>query len=173
MGERGAVGGGWRRHRDPAQQPATRRIEEPGVLSADESRSHDRVVRRVVATAGGPRTKNVSQPGAELSKLACPAARQSINYARQSMVSAVKSTLTRTAHPCGPMLRTPTHRRNGQATYNERMDHVQTEEARKPWLISAGLVVAFIAAVNLALHLYAGRRYGYFVDELYYLACTR
>ena len=36
-----------------------------------------------------------------------------------------------------------------------------------------GLGVALIAAVNLALHLYAGRRYGYFVDELYYLACAR
>jgi hypothetical protein len=30
-----------------------------------------------------------------------------------------------------------------------------------------------IAAVKLALHLYAGRHYGYFVDELYYLACAR
>lgn len=27
--------------------------------------------------------------------------------------------------------------------------------------------------MKLALHLYAGRRYGYFVDELYYLACAR
>jgi 4-amino-4-deoxy-L-arabinose transferase-like glycosyltransferase len=36
-----------------------------------------------------------------------------------------------------------------------------------------GLGVAFIAAGKLALHLYAGRRYGYFVDELYYLACAR
>ena len=36
-----------------------------------------------------------------------------------------------------------------------------------------GLGVALIAAVKLALHLYAGRRYGYFVDELYYLACSR
>jgi hypothetical protein len=33
--------------------------------------------------------------------------------------------------------------------------------------------VALIAAGKLALHLYAGRRYGYFVDELYYLACAR
>jgi 4-amino-4-deoxy-L-arabinose transferase-like glycosyltransferase len=30
-----------------------------------------------------------------------------------------------------------------------------------------------IAAAKLALHLYAGRHYGYFVDELYYLACSR
>lgn len=30
-----------------------------------------------------------------------------------------------------------------------------------------------IAAAKLALHLYAGRHYGYFVDELYYLACSQ
>lgn len=53
------------------------------------------------------------------------------------------------------------------------MDHVQSEEARKPWLMGAGLAVALIAAAILALHLHAGRRYGYFIDELYYLACAR
>src|SRR5262245_15106278 len=36
-----------------------------------------------------------------------------------------------------------------------------------------GLAVAVIAAGKLVLHLYAGRRYGYFVDELYYLVCAR
>jgi hypothetical protein len=41
-----------------------------------------------------------------------------------------------------------------------------------PWIKSAGAVVAAIAAVKLLLHLYAGRRYGYFGDELYYLACA-
>lgn len=30
-----------------------------------------------------------------------------------------------------------------------------------------------IASVKLAVHLYANRHYGYFVDELYYLACSR
>ena len=39
--------------------------------------------------------------------------------------------------------------------------------------MGSGLAVALIAAGKLALHLYAGRRYGYFVDELYYLACAR
>ena len=53
------------------------------------------------------------------------------------------------------------------------MVDVQTEEARKPWLMGAGLAVALIASAKLALHLYAGRSYGYFVDELYYLACAR
>jgi len=53
------------------------------------------------------------------------------------------------------------------------MDDGQAEEIRKPWLVGAGLAVTFIAAAKLALHLYAGRRYGYFVDELYYLACAR
>jgi hypothetical protein len=32
--------------------------------------------------------------------------------------------------------------------------------------------VGLIAAIKLLLHLYAGRHYGYFVDELYYLACA-
>jgi dolichyl-phosphate-mannose-protein mannosyltransferase len=45
--------------------------------------------------------------------------------------------------------------------------------SRKTWLREAGLGVGIIAAVKLALHLYAGRHYGYFIDELYYLACSR
>ena len=36
----------------------------------------------------------------------------------------------------------------------------------------SGLVFV-VAAAKLVLHLYAGRHYGYFVDELYYLACSR
>jgi dolichyl-phosphate-mannose-protein mannosyltransferase len=36
----------------------------------------------------------------------------------------------------------------------------------------AGLVVGVIAALKLLVHLYAGRHYGYFIDELYYLACA-
>ena len=39
--------------------------------------------------------------------------------------------------------------------------------------ITAAALVASIAAVKLLVHLYAGRHYGYFVDELYYLACSR
>ena len=39
--------------------------------------------------------------------------------------------------------------------------------------LKAGAVVAAVAAVKLLLHLYAGRHYGYFVDELYYLACAQ
>src|ERR1700758_3009563 len=34
-------------------------------------------------------------------------------------------------------------------------------------------MVAVIAACKLAVHLYAGWNYGYFVDELYYIACSR
>jgi hypothetical protein len=45
--------------------------------------------------------------------------------------------------------------------------------ATKPWLLGAGSLVAVAAAVKLALHLYAGRQYGFFVDELYYLDCGR
>ena len=35
------------------------------------------------------------------------------------------------------------------------------------------MVVVWIAAIKMALHFYAGHNYGYFVDELYYLACGR
>jgi hypothetical protein len=41
------------------------------------------------------------------------------------------------------------------------------------FLRGAGAAVVAIAAAKLAVHLYAGRHYGYFVDELYYLACSR
>ena len=37
---------------------------------------------------------------------------------------------------------------------------------------NATLVVAAIAVAKLLLQLYAGRHYGYFVDELYYIACS-
>jgi 4-amino-4-deoxy-L-arabinose transferase-like glycosyltransferase len=40
-------------------------------------------------------------------------------------------------------------------------------------VLGAGAVVALVAAAKLLVHLYAGRHYGYFVDELYYLACSR
>lgn len=43
----------------------------------------------------------------------------------------------------------------------------------RPWLIGSGLAVLIVAAVKLALHLYTNSQYGYFVDELYYLACGR
>lgn len=42
-----------------------------------------------------------------------------------------------------------------------------------PWTVGAGAVVAAMASIKLLLHLYAGRHYGYFVDELYYLACAQ
>jgi len=45
-------------------------------------------------------------------------------------------------------------------------------ERRRPWLLDAGITVAVAAVFKLLLHLYAGRNYGYFVDELYYLACA-
>jgi len=38
---------------------------------------------------------------------------------------------------------------------------------------TATALVLSIAACKLLVHLYAGRHYGYFVDELYYLACSR
>src|ERR1019366_10348164 len=43
---------------------------------------------------------------------------------------------------------------------------------RYRWFASAGgATVLSIAPVKLSVHLYASHGYGYFVDELYYLAC--
>src|SRR5450755_2035912 len=39
--------------------------------------------------------------------------------------------------------------------------------------VSATAVIVCLAGCKLLVHLYAGRHYGYFVDELYYLACSR
>jgi hypothetical protein len=39
--------------------------------------------------------------------------------------------------------------------------------------LSATAAALVVAASKIAVHLYAGRHYGYFVDELYYLACSR
>jgi 4-amino-4-deoxy-L-arabinose transferase-like glycosyltransferase len=53
------------------------------------------------------------------------------------------------------------------------VNDLQTKETQNRWFLGAAVGVAIIAAGKLALHLYAGRRYGYFVDELYYIACAR
>jgi len=47
------------------------------------------------------------------------------------------------------------------------------EDAGKRLAVSATVVVLCISASKFLVHLYAGRHYGYFVDELYYLACSR
>src|SRR5258705_8595695 len=39
--------------------------------------------------------------------------------------------------------------------------------------LTGNTVILSIAACKLLVHLYAGRHYGYFVDELYYIACSR
>ena len=41
------------------------------------------------------------------------------------------------------------------------------------FLRGAGAIVFAIAAVKLLVYFYTGRHYGHFVDELYYLACSR
>src|ERR1700734_3392281 len=43
---------------------------------------------------------------------------------------------------------------------------------RRAMARGGGVLIA-IAATKLAVHLYASHSYGYFVDELYYLACSR
>ena len=42
-----------------------------------------------------------------------------------------------------------------------------------PSAISADAAVLILSSAAFLLHLYAGANYGYFVDELYYLACSR
>src|SRR5260370_40684466 len=39
--------------------------------------------------------------------------------------------------------------------------------------LTATALILCLSACKLLIHLYAGRYYGYFVDELYYLACSR
>jgi hypothetical protein len=43
----------------------------------------------------------------------------------------------------------------------------------RPWLFGSGVAVFILALIKIAVHLYTGRRYGFFVDELYYLDCAR
>ena len=57
--------------------------------------------------------------------------------------------------------------------YNIALAAPSALHSRRPWLFGTGIFVAALATGKLLLHLYAGRRYGYFVDELYYLACAR
>ncbi|HEY1984211.1 MAG TPA: glycosyltransferase family 39 protein [Terracidiphilus sp.] len=48
------------------------------------------------------------------------------------------------------------------------------ETAKKSsWVLGGGIFVLCAAIAKLAIHLYASRFYGYFTDELYYLACAR
>ena len=44
---------------------------------------------------------------------------------------------------------------------------------RRAWLLTGGIFVLCAAVAKLLIHLYAGGNYGYFTDELYYLACGR
>src|SRR5215472_11553859 len=52
-----------------------------------------------------------------------------------------------------------------------------TVESRDQWhlfpMLGATTIVLLIAACKLVVHFYAGQRYGYLGDELYYMACGR
>src|SRR5215831_3329879 len=50
-----------------------------------------------------------------------------------------------------------------------------SQPRKSPWYSSSDTIVLYIALSNLALHLYAtaSNGYGYFRDELYYIACSR
>jgi 4-amino-4-deoxy-L-arabinose transferase-like glycosyltransferase len=45
--------------------------------------------------------------------------------------------------------------------------------SQRSWLLAGGFFVLCAAIAKLLVHLYANRYYGYFTDELYYLACAR
>ena len=57
------------------------------------------------------------------------------------------------------------------------LDHSQIDNSHspstRPWLLGSGVAVFVLALIKVAVHLYTGRRYGFFVDELYYLDCAR
>src|ERR1035438_2304126 len=57
--------------------------------------------------------------------------------------------------------------------YNSPLEPPPTVSSPWPWLLGTGLFVAIVAAIKLIVHLYAGRHYGFFGDELYYLACAQ
>src|ERR1035438_2928278 len=57
--------------------------------------------------------------------------------------------------------------------YNSPLEPPPTVSSPRPWLLGTGLFVAIVAAIKLIVHLYAGRHYGFFGDELYYLACAQ
>src|SRR5258707_14604794 len=41
------------------------------------------------------------------------------------------------------------------------------------WLVDVGTIVLFsIVTTKLLVHLYANRNYGYFIEKLYYIACS-
>ena len=49
---------------------------------------------------------------------------------------------------------------------------VAAKEPRKPSVFKSGMaIVLYVALVRIALYFLAGPHYGYFRDELYYLAC--
>ena len=49
---------------------------------------------------------------------------------------------------------------------------VAAREGRKPYPFTSGTaIVLYVAFVRIILYCIAGPRYGYFRDELYYLAC--
>jgi 4-amino-4-deoxy-L-arabinose transferase-like glycosyltransferase len=50
---------------------------------------------------------------------------------------------------------------------------VSASREDRPHVASAAKLLLCISAFKLLVHLHAGRHYGYFVDELYYLACSR
>ena len=48
-----------------------------------------------------------------------------------------------------------------------------TESTRHSWFSSGKAIVLYIAAASFLAHMLTAGRYGYFRDELYYLACAR
>ena len=51
--------------------------------------------------------------------------------------------------------------------------HAESKFRGRRLALTTGAAILCLAGLKLAIHLYAGRHYGYSVDELYYLACSR
>jgi hypothetical protein len=61
---------------------------------------------------------------------------------------------------------------NQMATY-VAVPQPQATGKSLPWFAGGMAIVSAIALIKLAIHLYADRFYGYFVDELYFIACSK
>src|SRR5580698_6002973 len=50
--------------------------------------------------------------------------------------------------------------------------NVEARRSATQFNISSDAIILFLSGAAFLLHLYAARNYGYFTDELYYLACS-
>jgi hypothetical protein len=54
---------------------------------------------------------------------------------------------------------------------NATLPDAANESRKQSWFTSGTAIVVYVALARMALYCVAGPHYGYFRDELYYLAC--